>query len=280
MKYQVKWVQENLGITRRVLRLYEEYGLLPANNGKYRTYSKEELEYIWKLRMLQGMGFQLKDIAKMSKDPDAYDFNVELDIKITEMEKKKEEIDFYSGYAKMIRFTGRAPSLPKDFGKITIQEFQKKALEEWNVNGSPIRDENLDLMNRLKNGKMNETEDFEKLMNILEEFQEYVIPSKIRTLDEMVVQIIEHRELGYSSQEIQFLVSIIYKATLDSCDLDYVPTKEQFGRSYAGNYMNDGEIAKNNRQKYGLEICKFIADASAYFGGYKDFEDLQTSGNY
>ena len=40
MGYSVKWVEKNMGITRRTLRYYEEKGLFPKNQkGEYRNYS-------------------------------------------------------------------------------------------------------------------------------------------------------------------------------------------------------------------------------------------------
>ena len=48
MGYSVKWVADNLGITRDMLRYYEKEKLLPANeNRHYRNYSDEDIERIW-----------------------------------------------------------------------------------------------------------------------------------------------------------------------------------------------------------------------------------------
>lgn len=51
MGYSVKWVVENLGITRDMLRYYEKEKLLPTNESrnptnKYRDYSDEDIERI------------------------------------------------------------------------------------------------------------------------------------------------------------------------------------------------------------------------------------------
>ena len=49
MGYSVKWVVENLGITRDMLRYYEKEKRLPTNESrnpanKYRDYSDEDIE--------------------------------------------------------------------------------------------------------------------------------------------------------------------------------------------------------------------------------------------
>ena len=62
MGYRVKWVEENLGVSRKALRIFEEKGLMPKNYGEYRDYSEEDIGRIWTIRVLQGMGFTLSEI--------------------------------------------------------------------------------------------------------------------------------------------------------------------------------------------------------------------------
>lgn len=57
MGYSVKWVNENLGITRDMLRYYEKEGLLSKEDtqnkaNKYRNYSDEDIEKIWGIKLL------------------------------------------------------------------------------------------------------------------------------------------------------------------------------------------------------------------------------------
>ncbi len=54
MGYKVKWVEENLGVSRKALRNFEKHGLMPANEGgAYRDYSDEDIERIWAIRLFQ-----------------------------------------------------------------------------------------------------------------------------------------------------------------------------------------------------------------------------------
>lgn len=75
MKYTVKWVEDNLGITRKALRDYEEKGLLstdasrnPINN--YREYDYEDIDRIWSIKILRGIGYSIKEIRALMDDSD------------------------------------------------------------------------------------------------------------------------------------------------------------------------------------------------------------------
>ena len=55
MGYSVKWVTENLGITRDMLRYYEKEHLLPDKGMRnppntYRDYSEADIERIWGIK--------------------------------------------------------------------------------------------------------------------------------------------------------------------------------------------------------------------------------------
>ena len=61
MGYSVKWVVENLGITRDMLRYYEKEKLIPVTetrnpSNKYRDYNEGDIERIWAIKLLIGIG--------------------------------------------------------------------------------------------------------------------------------------------------------------------------------------------------------------------------------
>ena len=61
MGYRVKWVEDNLGITRDALRYLEKQGVLPKNKDKKpREYDDDDIHSLWMIRVLQG-----KDIVSM-----------------------------------------------------------------------------------------------------------------------------------------------------------------------------------------------------------------------
>lgn len=79
MGYSVKWVVENLGTTRDMLRYYEKEKRLPTNESrnpanKYRDYSDEDIERIWGIKLLIGIGFTAKEIYALMNDQD-FDFD-------------------------------------------------------------------------------------------------------------------------------------------------------------------------------------------------------------
>lgn len=91
MKYTVKWLEDNLGITRKALRNYEAKGLLssevsrnPFNN--YREYDDEDIDRIWSIKILQSVGYTrdkavMRKLDKLVADfPDTYKLIDQTDI--------------------------------------------------------------------------------------------------------------------------------------------------------------------------------------------------------
>ena len=67
MGYTVKWVEEHLVITRKALRNYEEKKLMQADESRnpinnYREYTDEDIERLWAIKVLQGIGFTVREI--------------------------------------------------------------------------------------------------------------------------------------------------------------------------------------------------------------------------
>ena len=131
--YKVKWVEDNLGVTRKALRVFEKAGLMPENKGgQYRDYDDDDIDRIWTIRVLQGMGYSIKEIYDMVDD-DGFDFDTSISQKIEQLEEKKIELERHLGYAKTIKLTGRFPSRPKKMGEVKFEDFQNNAIERWNI---------------------------------------------------------------------------------------------------------------------------------------------------
>lgn len=134
MGYKVKWVEDHIGVSRKALRGFEKEGLMPENiNKQHREYDDDDIDRIWAIRVMQGMGYTVKEIAK----DETFDFESSLGIKINELEGKKKKVERHIGYAKTIKLTGRFPARPKKMGEIKFEEFQEKALEGWNIIDDP-----------------------------------------------------------------------------------------------------------------------------------------------
>ena len=107
MGYSVKGVLENLGITRDMLRYYEKEKLLSTNESRnptnqYRDYSDEDIERIWGIKLLIGIGFTAKEIYALMNAPD-FDFDTAIAQKVAELERKHDENLIYLEFAKSIK---------------------------------------------------------------------------------------------------------------------------------------------------------------------------------
>lgn len=279
MGYKVKWVEDNLGVTRKALRGFEKAGLMPKNrNSQYRDYGDDDLDCIWMIRVLQGMGYSIKEIVEMFSDKE-FDFDSSISKKIAELEEKKEELERHLGYAKTIKLTGRLPSRPKRMGDVKFEDFQRDAIDKWNIledpqgesyakfvdmiiNKLPEEWDNSNLGQMISMIEMIETIDIDFLL------AEYVLPKAI----------CKRKSLGANHPDIQLMVKIMYENFYDLCksqDREIEIPVKLFARLYSSSYLV-GDISKLKLKTgdYTEEDCEFIADAISVFGGYKNFNEL------
>lgn len=272
MGYHVKWVQDNLGVSRKALRVFEEEGLMPKNEGRqYREYSEEDIDRIWAIRVLQGMGYSLKEIAALGQD-DNFDFHQSITDKVAKLEEKKAEVERHLGYAQMIKLTGRFPSRPREMGTVKFEDFQEKALEGWNVNTIPQGNEAKAIFDNLMNlpeDQWGETEAGQELLFLTQLVEQLKDPTIILASEILPREIIKRAELGADHPEVQLLVKILYD-TLHESDPEVTP--RQYGRLGSSAYM-EGDIGLVSQKRFGVEGCAFLADAIAVFGGFRDYDD-------
>lgn len=273
MGYRVKWVEENLGVSRKALRIFEEKGLMPKNNGKYRDYSDEDIDRIWTIRVLQGMGFTLSEIEKLANDKN-FDFEASLEKKVKELQEKKEKAERHLGYAKTIKLTGRFPSRPKEMGSVKFEDFYEKVLNEWNFNGdkeSSFFQEIADKYLALSPDEFEES-DIGKTIYLLEKIQNY--PEVFMNTYVLPKEIVKRKNLGASHPEVQLLVKMMYENKTEILSEFSDMTINQFVRFESSSYKA-GDIARLNEQNFGIEGCSFIADAIAVFGGYQCYDEVE-----
>lgn len=279
MGYSVKWVVENLGITRDMLRYYEKAGLLatgetrnPAN--KYRDYCDEDIEKIWGIKLLIGIGFSSKEIRALMNDPD-FDFDTAIAQKVTELERKHDDDLIYLVFAKSIKLTGRVPTTSK-IGCMRFDDFLAYAHENWNFYDDPRSAPFMHLSDALISKKPEEwsPDDLEPLLNFYESFG---IEGMMHTfaLHGYYQVISDMRELGYASVTVQRVVRLLHEYLVKSNtepELDGKITPQFFAK-YTAPLFLDGDVAVLNERNYGKDGCVFIAQALAYYGGY-DIKDL------
>lgn len=274
MGYKVKWVEENLGVTRKALRNFEKHGLMPANEGGgYRDYSDEDIERIWAIRLFQGMGYTLKELVKLSESDD-FDFDASFEKKIQELENEKAKIERHLGYAQHIKLTGRFPSRPKNMGTITFEEFQEKSLNQWNVNSDPKAKKYQEIADLILNTPEDELKDTDigRLFEFLIELQEQMSDMDSLFIEKVIPnEIIKRIENGPEDEEVQLLVKMMYENRISSIsDM----AKSQFVRFESSSYIS-GDIARMHEKEYGKDGCRFIADAIAVFGGYSCYDEVE-----
>ena len=273
MGYKVKWVEENLGVSRKALRGFEKAGLMPENkNSQYRDYDEEDIDRIWAIRILQGMGYSIKEIVDMVND-ESFDFDSSISKKVQELEVEKKKIEQHLGYAKTIKFTGRFPSRPKKMGEIKFEDFQKQALEIWNMTDDPQVAEYQKLAETIleKSPEEWENSDLGRLVSILEDFM--VMDTDILLTETVLPKAIAKRiGDGAAHPEIQLMVKMIYENQKEIEPLADVSVKE-FARIYSSSYL-PGDISKLKGRELTEREREFIADAIAIFGGYESYDAI------
>lgn len=277
MGYRVKWVEENIGVTRKALRNFERFGLMPPNEGgTYRDYSDEDIDRIWTIRLLQGMGYSLKEIVDISKDEN-FDFDTSIAKKIEELEEKKSKIDKHLGYAQTIKLTGRFPARPKVMRSVTFGEFYEKSLNEWNVNSDSEIKKYKELVDLILNTPEDELKDTDigRVFEFLQNLQEMMTNTDLFMIEKAIpTEIIKRKDKGAANDEVQLLVKMIYESRIDNVPESEKMTLNQFVRFESSGYIV-GDVARMKEKVYGKEGCRFIADAIAVFGGYSSYEEVE-----
>lgn len=280
MGYSVKWVVQNLGITRDMLRYYEKEDLLPIDEtrnptNKYRDYSDEDIERIWGIKLLIGIGFSAKEIRLLMNDPN-YDFDIAITQKVSELEKKHDENVIYLEFAKSIKLLGRIPTASK-VGHICFNDFLTYVHKNWNFYDDPRSAPFMKLSDAIIRKEPREwsPDDVERIYElIVNSDAESLIQAY--TLNGYYQVIADMRELGYASDTVQRVVHLLHeyivKHNIDP-ELDGKITNQFVAKYIAPTFLN-GDIAKMHERNYGRDACLFIAKALAHYGGYDNVEEL------
>ena len=283
MVYGPKWIEEHLGITTSAIKGYEKKGLIRTFGGelyntgnKTRQYTVEDIETLWLIKVLQSAGFTLQEISKMKENTEDNFFEL-LGLKIQQLETDIATRNYFIGYLKEIKLTGRIPTFPKELGSVTWDQYYNKIINEWNIHtNSQSKDMMQDIntvMDVMENGaNQNNVLSLLVRMSKMECSPEQFISGLLN--ESIIKHIIRKKDKGADHPEIQMLVSMLYEEYLSFVDPDLEVNPQKYGRIMSSPYVA-GDISLVHKQKYGEENCLFIADAIAIFGGYKDFNDAQ-----
>ena len=271
--YSVKWVDEHLGITRDMLRYYEKEKLLPVAEtrnptNKYRDYSEEDIERIWGIKLLIGIGFSAKEIREFGSNPD-FSFYEVMTGKVEQLEKRRDEILTYLGFAKTIQMTGRVPNTTR-VESMKFDDFIEHSRQNWNAFNDPQDRRFMDAADTIldKHSEEWDASDVKRIMDIYGDIDpgEMVY---IQTIGGYYRVIVDMKPLGYSCDTVQTVVKYLYEYMLTYIEPEF---KEKFTPLYfadrqVSSFIDSGFAAMNERN-YGKDGCLFIAQAIATFGGY------------
>lgn len=265
MGKRVKWVTENLGVTRSALRVYEEKGLLPENEGgRYREYDEEGLHQIWTIKELQGLGYTLGEIAAMLDDPE-FDFHGAMTVKVRELEAKRSKLDSLISYAKMVRMIGRIPSVG-EIGSETFQQHHDRVMSEFNTSDLPKGLE--EFLDEIANG-LDGADENTMLRSLLEmaanveerpEDREYTMSFTVYE-----GELARRSDRATTDEEVQLILKLFYEAmrrhaAVRGDDLSTGMFANLLEMSY-----QDGDVGKLNKDKLGEDVCEFIVQAAEEF---------------
>ena len=275
MGYTVKWVTENLGITRDMLRYYEKEGLLPVSQNRnpannYRTYNDEDIEKIWAIKLLIEIGFSAKEIYSFMNDPD-FDFDRSLAQKVAELEQKHKEQATRLQFAKSIKVSGQIP-IPTKIGRISFQDFLSYAHENWNFYNDPTIGACTNLIGILaeKEPQRLNSDEVIQIFEAIDSFglEELLYSSVLHGYFQLLSNL---REFGYDSDVVQKVVRLLHEYIVKNNpnpEMDELIINHRFALHLAAAFMG-GDISVLHKRTYGTEGCIFIAQALVYYAGNK-----------
>lgn len=267
---QMKWVIDNLGITRETIKYYDSKGLIsphrePSSNNR-RIFDEDDLEDLWTVKLLMETGFSSGEILAMQRGE--LDFAKSIGDKVDQLERDIESKQIALSFVKTIKLTGQIPSL-KNMGDMTFQDFFEYSQSNWNF----ANDKSLAAIKKMADSldplKQSGTEGFtEDDVNRLVDFFE-----SFGTMDEVAIQGIRidalagllplMKDLEPSSEAVQIVLAALFGIVTRLAPEN--PTEDQFARCYSWSW-DDCDLGQRNRSLYGAEACDFVLASLAAFG--------------
>lgn len=259
---QMRWVIENLGISRETIKYFDQQGLIsphrnPSANNR-RVFDDDDLEQLWTVKLLREIGFSSKEILAMQRGET--DFISSVASKVEQLDLEIENKRIALTFAKTIKFTGQVPAL-RNIGDMTFQDFIEYSRNNWNFaedENLPVIQDSLEMFDSLNDGNI-ECMSEESLDRIARFFE------KFGPMDEMAIQgirvdtltnvLLSMRGIDPSSDAVQIVVSEIISAI--KTNLPVEATEEQIARTMTWSW-GDCDIGYRNRRRYGEEACDYV----------------------
>lgn len=284
MKYSVKWVEDNLGITRKAIRNYEANGLLPLKemrnpNNNYREFDDDGISCLWSIKVLQGIGYSVKEIKRIFEETD-FDFHASISEKVEELKKKRKELDQLIEMATTIRVTGHIPTV-KQVGSMRYEDYIKSVRESWSLGSTPFESalmEGLEFVSEADENTLKQM-DYEKLGSFIDTISKILKPTLLGEYFAYCNVLSGLSSMDHKDKVPQTVVELLFNTIQESLLFldDDTPadniTPQFFSRYLSSMFMKGSDLYLSNVQRYGEYNCRFIAKAIAYFGDY-DISEL------
>lgn len=232
----VNEVSKLTGVSIRTLHYYDQIGLLQPTGiteSGYRQYDDTALERLQQILLFRELEFPLKEIKKIL-DSDGFDRKKALEQQIELLTLKKEHLENLITFARGIKRTGVKAMDFKVFDKSKLDEYAKKAKEQWGDTEAykefeqKSKDRSESDMKHITKG----------LMQVFAEFGEMMD----KKADDELVQ-------GLVKKLQDYISTHFYKCTSEIL--------RSLGKMYAGG----GEFTENIDAVGGEGCAKFAADA-------------------
>lgn len=279
MKYTIKWIEKNLGISRKTINDYmnpKKYGYIEdkRNLDKLIEFTEDEVKRIWYIKTFIGMGYtheSVKEMIKNIQQNNECDFSSTISSKIEQLEEeiklKVQALEF----AKTIKLTGRVPII-KEIGAMKYEEFMKYIKENYNFASNPKIAAAYDIVETSLEKDFDDynSQDINKLYSYLESFGIEELYFSI-TLDILYKLILKLKDNGFESDGVQAIVKILFEHFKENDKLFDINIEfdECFFATNFWPRLLEGLNGERYVKEYGKENIDFIYKAITYFGKKK-----------
>ena len=129
----VNEVSKLTGVSIRTLQYYDTIGLLPPTEyteAGYRLYDDTAMERLQQILLFRELEFPLKEIRRIIDSPD-FNRNKALEQQVKLLTMKKEHLEGLISFARKIKETGVNKMDFQVFNTTKMDEYTKKAKEQW-----------------------------------------------------------------------------------------------------------------------------------------------------
>ena len=236
----VNEVSKLTGVSIRTLQYYDSIGLLPPTEyteAGYRLYDDMALERLQQILLFKELEFPLKEIKKIISAP-CFDKDKALEQQIELLTMKKEHLEDLISFARKIKKTGVNNMDFKVFNTEKIDEYARKAKEQWGDTSQYKEYEE-------KNSKISKEESKDALKNMMLIFTDF---GKMKDKQP------DDRDVQLKVKELQsFITDHFYK-----CSNEILM---ELGKMYAAG----GEFTENIDKAAGEGTAVFVAKAIEYY---------------